>query len=265
MALFGLKYYGKFSSKHFGIRWRVEIEQRDYDGSREQLVFDGVSPVRVTWEQRGDEFYAPVKASEATVAIVCRENFHYLPLFTADPRKYRMSILRDGALYWRGHLTADLYSESFAAPPYTVTLKATDGFSLLGSVPFYDYATYGTSGRYTLGNLLRYCLATLELDMPITDWLDLRTLNMDDDRSPLEQTYIDLERLFYVYEEPTILDVLEICLRPFAAQVFQGSGALHIRRAASLYGNARPATFYTIGANLPEGYGERPCVLRPAA
>ena len=88
---------------------------------------------------------------------------------------------------------------------------------------------------------------------------------MDDDRSPLEQTYIDLERLFYVYEEPTILDVLEICLRPFAAQVFQGSGALHIRRAASLYGNARPATFYTIGANLPEGYGERPCVLRPAA
>lgn len=252
MALFGLKYYGEFSSKHFGIRWRVEIEQRDYDGSREQLVFDGVSPVRVTWEQRGDEFYAPVKASEATVAIVCRENFHYLPLFTADPRKYRMSILRDGALYWRGYLTADLYSESFAAPPYTVTLKATDGFSLLGSIPFYDYATYGPSGRYTLGNLLRYCLATLELDMPITDWLDLRTLNMDDDRSPLEQTYIDLEQLFYVCEEPTILDVLEICLRPFAAQVFQGSGALHIRRAASLYGNARPATFYTIGTNLPK-------------
>ena len=34
MSTFGLKYYGEFSSKHFGIRWRVEIEQRDYDGSR---------------------------------------------------------------------------------------------------------------------------------------------------------------------------------------------------------------------------------------
>ena len=76
---------------------------------------------------------------------------------------------------------------------------------------------------------------------------------MNESLSPLTQTYIDLERLYYVYEKPTYRDILELCLLPFAGQIFQSSGALHIRRAISLYQTSRPVTFFEIGSELPQG------------
>ncbi len=173
MAVFGLKYYAEMRSKHFGLRWRVEIAERGYSGAAEEMTFCGDEPLKITWEKRGDEFYAPIKASEATINILCRENFHYLSLFTSDPRQFRVSIYRGGALYWRGFVTADLYSENFTAPPYTVTIKAVDGFNLLSSYTFYDLMTIGTSGRQSLHELMMRCLNLMELDMPLSDWLDL--------------------------------------------------------------------------------------------
>lgn len=251
MAEFGLKYYAEMRSKHHNILWRVEIAERGYAGSSEEMTFAGDEPIIITWEARGDEFYAPVKASEATINILCKDNFHYLSLFTSDARQFRVSIFRSGALYWRGFVTADLYSETFTAPPYTVTIKAVDGFNLLESYIFKDLMSIGTSGRLSLWNLTTRCLDLLELDMEVSDWLDLYGEGMNEGISPLRQTYIDLERLYYVYEEPTYRDILELCLLPFAGQIFQSSGALHIRRAISLYQNSRPVTFFDIGSEFP--------------
>ncbi|MBR2326954.1 MAG: hypothetical protein IKA49_06340, partial [Alistipes sp.] len=253
MAEFGLKYYAEMRSKHHSILWRVEIAERGYAGSSEEMTFAGDEPIIITWEARGDEFYAPVKASEATINILCKDNFHYLFLFTSDARQFRVSIFRSGALYWRGFVTADLYSETFTAPPYTVTIKAVDGFNLLESYIFKDLMSIGTSGRLSLWNLTTRCLDLLELDMEVSDWLDLYGEGMNEGVSPLRQTYIDLERLYYVYEEPTYRDILELCLLPFAGQIFQSSGALHIRRAISLYQNSRPVTFFDIGSEFPVG------------
>lgn len=253
MAIFGTKYYAELRSKYKGVLWRVEISERGYAGPSEEMTFDGGTPLQITWEKRGDEFYVPVKASEATINILCKENFKYLSLFTSDPRYFRVSIFRNRQLYWRGYVTADLYSENFTAPPYTVTIKAVDGFNLLSSIPFRDLAHIGITGRRSLWELLSSCIDLLELDLDTADWMDLYAEGMDENVSPLRQTYIDLERLYYVYEEPTYRDILELCLRPFAGQIFQSNGALHIRRAVSLYRTARPVNFYRVGTEYPVG------------
>lgn len=253
MAIFGLKYYAELRSKYKGVLWRVEISERGYAGPSEEMAFDGGTPLQITWEKRGDEFYVPVKASEATINILCKENFHYLALFTSDPRYFRVSIFRNRQLYWRGYVTSDLYSENFTAPPYTVTIKAVDGFNLLSSIPFRDLVHIGIAGRRSLWELLSSCIDLLELDLDTADWMDLYAEGMDENSSPLRQTYIDLERLYYVYEEPTYRDILELCLRPFAGQIFQSNGALHIRRAVSLYRTARPVNFYRVGTEHPVG------------
>lgn len=200
---FGLRYWAELRSKYKGVFWRVEIAERGYSGLSEEMLFKGSSPLEITWEQRGDEFYVPVKGSEATINIECLENFKYINLFTSDPRKYRVSIFRNTKLYWRGYIVADLYSESFAAPPYEVSIKAVDGFSLLSSVTFIN----------------------------------------------LDNTLIEGRK-----SEPTYRDVLELCLRPFAGQIFQSNGALHIRRTISLYNSVRPMSFYSVGSELPSGW-----------
>lgn len=262
MAIFGLKYYAELRSKYKGVLWRVEISERGYAGPSEEMAFDGGTPLQITWEKRGDEFYVPVKASEATINILCKENFHYLALFTSDPRYFRVSIFRNRQLYWRGYVTSDLYSENFTAPPYTVTIKAVDGFNLLSSIPFRDLVQIGIAGRRSLWELLSSCIDLLELDLDTADWMDLYAEGMDENASPLRQTYIDLERLYYVYEEPTYRDLLELCLRPFAGQIFQSNGALHIRRAVSLYRTARPVNFYRVGTEHPVGRIVTGCGLR---
>ena len=181
MAIFGLKYYAELRSKYKGVLWRVEISERGGDaGPSEVMTFDGGTPLQTKWEKRGDEFYVPVKASEATINILCKENFHYLALFTSDPRYFRVSIFRNRQLYWRGYVTSDLYSENFTAPPYTVTIKAVDVFNFLSSIPFRDLVHIGIAGRRSLWELLSSCIDLLELDLDTADWMDLYAGGMDE-------------------------------------------------------------------------------------
>ena len=138
---------------------------------------------------------------------------------------------------------ADLYSEKFAAPPYDVTIKAVDGFNILQNLDFKDILGMGTTGTKSLSSLMNTCISVLELDMSTSVWVDLIPQGLADTTSPLQYVYLDLERLFYVYEEPTYRDILELCLAPFGAQIFQSGGAIHIRRIVSLFDEYRPWYF----------------------
>lgn len=89
---FGLRYYAELQSKFKSSLWRVEISERDYTGLSEEMRFEGGKPLEITWERRGDEFFVPIKASEATINILCTENFQYIGLFTSDPRRFRVSV-----------------------------------------------------------------------------------------------------------------------------------------------------------------------------
>lgn len=181
MAIFGLKYYAELRSKYKGVLWRVEISERGYAGPSEEMAFDGRYAVAKSRGRNGaTSSTCPVKASEATINILCKENFHYLALFTSDPRYFRVSIFRNRQLYWRGYVTSDLYSENFTAPPYTVTIKAVDGFNLLSSIPFRDLVHIGTAGRRSLWELLSSCIDLLELDLDTADWMDLYAEGMDE-------------------------------------------------------------------------------------
>ena len=62
MATFGLRYFAQLRSKYKGVFWRVEIAERDYSGPSEEMEFAGGSPLGITWENRGDEFYASSRA-----------------------------------------------------------------------------------------------------------------------------------------------------------------------------------------------------------
>lgn len=254
MASFGLRYYAELRSKHKEVFWRVEIAERGFSGKSEEMAFDGGSPLSITWEKRGDEFFIPVKASEATINILCQRNFHYMNLFTSDPRKFRVSVYRNTKLYWRGYVVADLYSENFTAPPYQVSIKAVDGFNLLSSIPFKNLDNTPITGRKSVWELVASCIDLLELEVNVADWMDLYAEGMNEGISPLRQVYIDMERFYAVYSDPTYRDVLELCLRPFAGQIFQSNGALHIRRTVSLYNDTRPMSFYSVGKEFPVGW-----------
>lgn len=233
----------------------MEIEDNQFGGQAEEVSLENTEEaITISWEKRDDEFYSPVKGSEASLVLHCLENFKFLDLFTSDSRRYRVSIYRNTKLYWRGFVVADLYSEDFAKPPYPVNLKAVDGFNILSNKAFSDSEGKPFEGRASLWDLVYGALEQMGLELDIADWCDLYAVGMDETKSPLTQAFIEMKMLYTVYDEPTWRDVLELAVQPFAAQIFQSNGAIHIRRVVSLYNDIRPYSFYNVGAKFPSGW-----------
>lgn len=250
---FGLKYFGKFRSISVGIYWKIEIEERDYNGESEEILLCE-NPLEIIWEKQGDEFYEPIKASEATIYVKCVENFKYINLFTSEPNKYRVSIYRNTILYWQGYITPDTYSESFTHTPYDIEVKATDGYNILKNYNFVDELGNQYTGQKTVWELMTIVIDKLELTLDIADWFDLYPVNTDEKKSPLQQIYIDMSAIYSTSDSITYEDILKICLTPFAAQIFQANGAINIRRIMSLQSSVRPLSFYTVGSKFPSGW-----------
>lgn len=249
--MFGLRYSGFIRSQYENVHWRVEIAERGYTGPEEDLEFSlSGTPLTLTWEKKGDDFFVPIKASEMSMTINCNENFKYLNLFTSDPRFFRVSIFRNTKLYWRGFLVSDLYQEEFAKPPYDVEIKAVDGFNLLSSVPFLDaLGNKFTTEKMSLWDIAKQCFDLLELDLDIADWSNIYAEGMDQSKSPLGQVYVETAKIYAVNKDATYRDALEIVLTPFTYQMFQSNGALHIRSVMSLYSQERPLAYYGVAGS----------------
>ena len=248
---FNLRYFGQFRSLKKDQFWRVEISQRDYSGEAEEFLLTA-DPLSITWEKQGDDFYESVKASEANCNIFCTEQFKYTDLFTQRSRMFRMDIFRNTVLYWRGYLIPDNYSEAFSAPPYHVSVKAVDGFANLDNVPFLDATGKQYTGRKSLLECITLCVASLDLDLNFSDWFDLYPEGGDEGISALGQIYLNMSDLYLTNEEPTMRDVLDICLQPFGGQIFQSNGAINIRRIIALKDTVRPLSYFNIAKTLDE-------------
>lgn len=255
MATYGLKYYCDYRSKmRDRLLYRIEIEERGNANTSETYAAMMRPYADVfTLKQGGtdDPEYTAIKGCSLTLKILCVDDMEYLSLFTTDPRKYRITIYKyqnddpaspSKTMLWRGFLAANSYKEEFAHPPYVVTLSATDGLSLLGAMPFRDAKGAKYTGTISAYDLLQEAIESLELDLPVCEWLNLES---DDSTAPsLKTVYVDRARIYGMYEDPTWLNALEICVQSFGGQIFQADGVFHVRRIISLRGQVRPAAFF---------------------
>lgn len=269
MADYGLKYLCEYRSNMRGrIIYRIEIEQADAvaatdDTALRILPYSDVFSIK--WGNADDAENVVVKGSTLTLKILCTQDMQYLDLFTVDPLKYRISVYAfypdadDRAaqvLLWRGFLAAGSYKETFARPPYVVTLTATDGLAFLESLPFRTSDGERYSGVKALWTLLSELFTQLPLDLPIEEWTGMTRRPGIDSLPSFVDIHIDCDRLYQAYDNPTWRDVLEVCTQPFNAQIFQARGVIHVRRIASLLLPERPEGFDpyadTLGRTRPQ-------------
>lgn len=244
---YGLKYLCEYRSKMRGkLLYRIEIEERDTPplcdaDAFKMLPYDDVFSIK----QGGvdDPEYTAIKGSSVTLKVLCTHDMEYLPLFTTDPQRYRVTIyeFREDAkgLLWRGFLAANSYKEEFARPPYVVALTATDGLSLLTAMPFRDAHGAKRTGMVSVYDLLSEALGGLNLELPVCDWVNIG----DVPSQSLRSVYIDQESIYNAYDAPTWRDVLDMCTQSFAAQIFQADGVFHVRRIVGLSSKTRPVEY----------------------
>ena len=181
---YGVKYRFYLESIH-GVLYTVQILKNNYSGTIKTRPL-GKSPV--IRMQESD----PFRPTSCNLVLECQEDGEFAELYTSDPNEFRVDIYRGGTIgvggtmIWQGFVATELYSEPDIAPPYDVSVTATDGLGLLKE---YDFPARGlqsvrTHLRYLLSqtglNLNLYCCLTQgPTNGSPTDLFDNISINLD--------------------------------------------------------------------------------------
>lgn len=147
------------------------------------------------------------------------------------------------------------YQEEYKAPPYYISVQATDGLAELKNY----YLIQGDGQKYfgtiSLIKLVSYCLAPIKLSLNIRVACNLYalTMNQDAEDDPFEQAYVDFECFYLAEKEPTLEFVLKSILEPFGARITQWEGRWNIVRVEEMKGPYDFREFDSSGAYVSNG------------
>lgn len=236
----GLRYVLPFTDVN-RVGYEVRFYQRGYTGAAEQLCGSD-QPCVLEWQGNPSDglFDNVVQASNADFNISVQAGNDMRDTFCPDERYMLVQVinLETAVMEWCGWLTPSLYDAEFLAPPYDMTLRATDGLGGLSGIK------YGTPNGLLLEGLrsdidiIRHCLSLLEYRLPMAVAYNLYAEDMPatlaDD--PLAHVY-RFQQGFRTDkgEALTCRAVLEKILRPHGCVLRQEAGEWQVVRQAEIF------------------------------
>lgn len=136
-----VRYSGEFLAID-GARYRADIEEKsDTDFAIGDLTFPAEEPLVIEWDTVDKEDV--LHGATATLQIESPGDRTYVDLYSIEVGAIRLSVYKDGILYWRGCLDPEFYEEPYERlAQYDVTLTFTD-FGIFDRLK-YDLAGYQT-------------------------------------------------------------------------------------------------------------------------
>jgi hypothetical protein len=233
-TLYRLEYYDLA-----GAHSKVEIAERDYTGAVEDVCGTG-SPVQILLRGEGeDNKFVPVISTQLNLGLISETNQKYINLYTLDPNKYRVYFYKDTGLgyelKWSGKLLPYIYSEDYIAPPYSITVTASDGLAELKDLNFVQKDGLRFYGTMSLIKIIAYCLSYTRLNLNIRVACNMYSTGMDvtDSDDPFDQAYIDTEA-FYIDSDAKLSYVIQSILTPFGARLVQWDDHWNIVRVEEM-------------------------------
>jgi len=225
---YGLKYYSEFTDA-YGAACRLNIAKKNYVGASTEIEL-AADPVVI--EREAEKVLSPLLTMGCTINVWSNTNFQYEELFLAAPREYLVSIVRKGNVIFIGYIEPGLYSEDFVAPPYVITISATDH---LKSLENYNPAAFLIFAKSDLLTIIKTCLAEA-FDLPIniccTIFAAAHTVSATS--TLFEQSLIDNEGLTETKDGVVVVmsakDLLEKIMTSFGCRIYQAKGEWFIDR-----------------------------------
>jgi hypothetical protein len=184
-------------------------------------TFPLVTPIVVTGEYT---FIAQSGAAKIAVKCAClfdsSTTQYFIDSFDNDTEAIPGS---EWQLKWKGYVIGDNYSEAYLAPPYPVTIVATDGLSDLRNVSFLDLNNQKYREDIITINAIRDILSRTELDINIQCAINRYEENMDQGATddPLNQCKFSPETFYHNRDIKSCFVALEEILKPFGAIIKQ--------------------------------------------
>jgi hypothetical protein len=174
----GIKYRFIYNSIH-DVEYTVNILQSGYSGG---VTSRNLGKAPVLHMKDGD----PFRATSCDLVLECRTDGEFASFYTSNPLEYEVQIFRDNAHIWSGFLATEIYSEPNIAPPYDVSVTATDG---LGTLKEYLFDPVGLKplgahmvdllGKTGLDMAIDFAMTLSKAGGTVPDFLDTVSINLD--------------------------------------------------------------------------------------
>jgi len=193
----------------------VEIKKKGYTGTATTKRIGSGKIVLNKEESEGK-----IKAATLDLCLESNLNFEFADFFTLSKDSFQANLIVDGISIFKGYIVGDEYSEPYKAPPYDISVVATDGLALLTG---YDFAL---TGMVTRLEAIRYILKFIDFEnLLIAISVDLFEMRNDESKSFFDQVYFDAQ----IFAGLDCYKALENLL-PFGSTITQADLMWFIRR-----------------------------------
>ncbi|MBU2177550.1 MAG: hypothetical protein KJ556_20860 [Gammaproteobacteria bacterium] len=207
----------------------MDVEERDLTPDSLTPLKCDHSPIQITFDTSSDCIFAPINGSRAVIKMIAITNFQFSNLYTADVRKYRVSLYISaddssgvGELEWRGFLHPEQRSTVYNQAPNMNTFIASDQLGYLKTLDW-DRETPETE-LSALGTILNKTGLDFDLYEAINVYEKEHNSTVAD--SPLDQTYFNPK----VFDGMSYYDALHQLLFKYKAVIKQDRGVWTIYR-----------------------------------
>lgn len=159
MAQYGVIYRMEFRD-YKELLWRVDFRLKNAGDSDSplMLVYGGASPVVIEWVNSGEDKFASIITSKASITYYCKEDSDPAPEVFIDIEDdqwmvdiYKLSNNITPTLFWRGLVRPDSNKYPWVSRPFPFTINAVDFTFSKGQIIdlnrdgvfLYDYITLG--------------------------------------------------------------------------------------------------------------------------
>lgn len=195
---------------------RVNIYKKQFVGAPTEVNSGGARPVTLFYQNggTGDYKYNGIRSKECTLEFIADENFRFSEFYTNDERMFKVEVIKDGITEFVGWMIPDSCQEPFNAPPYSVSIRATDGLGALQTVTYPLPIITNIDFKQSFLDILAYALDGTDLNLNINTVDNLyerkNATGLNDD--PLSQNTVDPLRLIKGDTIMTCFEVLnELC------------------------------------------------------
>ena len=259
---FAVKYRIEFQTLK-GRDVRIDIEENAFAGSITELTATG-NPLEINYPNAEFEKTAGIRESKVRIRILS-DAVSAADFLTTSDTQYKVNIYINNTLEWAGWLDNDILREPFLDTPEQIELSATDGLSLLKSIPLANLSDGQVWGIDRVKNFIAFALDKTELGLSWYSFInmypagaDQRGVNSDFDAFYysyiLSHTFLEGPREFN-----DCYTVLSKIMQAFGCTLQQSRGAWYIvqtndRFAGDLDGTIRNSSGTATGTALNQNF-----------
>lgn len=222
---YGTIYQTEIQSFKYNNQYRLSILDRDMDADDISTpILASRSPIRLRIDDGGY-----VRGTSLEFSFLSETDRQYIGLFTNDQNKFLVRLEKYNSytaiysLKWQGYIVPFQYSEAYVAPPYPVTITATDK---LGTKKEIEYTTNKTNLITELEVIQEILPIMFRPNKPFAVDLTMYP-TLRDGTATLLSSYMKP----WLYQEKgyTEYEVLEDILKKYEAFITQKNGRWHIQ------------------------------------